>query len=419
VTRRPAPQPGQDPAEPKATYREVFAVAEFRALWFAQLASVAGDQLARVALAVLVFDRTGSAGLSALTYALTFLPDLVAGPLLSGLADRFSRRRVMVVCDLARMVLVALMAIPGAPLWVLCVLLVVVQLFASPFQAARAALLPSILTGEQYVRSSAVSNITSQFAQVAGFVAGGTLVAALGTPQTLLVDAGTFAVSAALVGFGIRDYPVGGDPAQRPAWLAQITAGGRLVWQDRRLRYLVMLASLMGFYITVEGLAAPYAAALPEGPITGAIAVGVLLAANPAGAVTGMLLLTRQDPALRIRLIRPLALGSCAPLIGCVFEPGLVVTVLLWFLSGLCSAYQLQANVMFVQSVPDAQRGQAFGLARTAMIVAQGVGILLAGIAADRWRPAYVVAAAGVLGVVVAAGAATGFTRAQRAHTPA
>jgi MFS family permease len=419
VTRRPAPQPGQDPAASKATYRDVFAVAEFRALWFAQLASVAGDQLARVALAVLVFDRTGSAGLSALTYALTFLPDLVAGPLLSGLADRFSRRRVMIVCDLARVVLVAMMAIPGTPLWLLCVLLVVVQLFASPFQAARAALLPSILTGEQYVRSSAVSNMTSQFAQVAGFVAGGTLVAALGTPQTLLVDAATFAVSAALVGFGIHDYPLDGDPAQRPAWLAQIAAGGRLVWQDRRLRYLVMLASLMGFYITVEGLAAPYAAALPEGPITGAVAVGVLLAANPAGAVTGMLLLTRQDPALRIRLIRPLALGSCAPLIGCVFQPGLVVTVLLWFLSGLCSAYQLQANVMFVQSVPDAQRGQAFGLARTAMIVAQGVGILLAGVAADRWRPAYVVAAAGVLGVVVAAGAATGFTRAQRAHTPA
>ncbi|MFB6724854.1 MFS transporter [Kribbella sp. NPDC056345] len=419
MTRRPAPQPGQDPAQPKATYRDVFAVAEFRALWFAQLASVAGDQLARVALAVLVFDRTGSAGLSALTYALTFLPDLLAGPLLSGLADRFSRRRVMVVCDLARMALVAVMAIPGLPLWLLCVLLVVVQLFAAPFQAARAALLPSILTGEQYVKSSAVSNMTSQFAQVAGFVAGGALVAALGAHRTLLVDAATFAVSAALVGFGIRDHPIDGDPAQRPSWLTQIAAGARLVWVDRRLRYLVALASLMGFYITVEGLAAPYAAALPDGPVTGAVAVGVLLAANPAGTVTGMLLLTRQDPELRVRLIRPMAIGACAPLIGCAFQPDLVVTVLLWFVSGMSSAYQLQANVMFVQVIPDGQRGQAFGLARTVMIVAQGVGILLAGMAADRWRPTHVVAAAGVLGVIAAAGAATGFTRAQRAHTPA
>src|SRR5687767_7421415 len=177
---RPADPASTDPADRSATYGEVFAVPEFRWLWSAQLTSVIGDQLARVALAVLVFDRTGSAGLSALTYALTFLPDVVGGPLLSGLADRFPRRRIMVICDIGRAVLVALMAIPGAPLWILCALLIAVQLLASPFQAARAALLPAILTGDKYVLASSVSNITAQAAQLAGFVAGGTLVAAFG-----------------------------------------------------------------------------------------------------------------------------------------------------------------------------------------------------------------------------------------------
>jgi hypothetical protein len=73
------------PADRPASYREVFAVAEFRALFGAQLLSTLGDQLARVALAVLVFQRTSSPGLTTLTYALTYLPDLLAGPLLSGL----------------------------------------------------------------------------------------------------------------------------------------------------------------------------------------------------------------------------------------------------------------------------------------------------------------------------------------------
>lgn len=411
MTRRPALPPGQDPAEPKATYREVFAVAEFRALWFAQLASVAGDQLARVALAVLVFDRTGSAGLSALTYALTFLPDVVGGPLLSGLADRFSRRRVMVVCDLARMVLVAAMAIPGMRLWLLCVFLFVVQLFASPFQAARAALLPSILTDDRYVVASSVSNVTSQCAQLAGFVAGGTLVAALGTSQTLLVDAATFAVSGAFVWFGVRDYALTGDTATRPAWRVSVAAGARLVWTNRTLRYLVALACVSGFYVTVEGLAAPYAAGLGTGPA----AVGILLAANPAGQVIGMILLARLEPAVRLRLMGWLAIGSCLPLIGCALHPGLWVTVGLWLVSGLCSSYQLAANASFVQNIPDAQRGQAFGLARTALIVSQGIGVLVGGAAADRWQPALVVAAAGVLGVAFAAGAAFGYRRAQHA----
>ncbi len=400
----------QSPEELPATYGEVFRVAEFRWLWLAQLGSVLGDQLARVALAVLVFDRTGSAGLSAATYALTFLPDVASGPLLSWLADRFPRRGVMVWCDVARAALVGLMAIPGTSIWLLCVLLVAVQLLAAPFQSARAALLADILTGDTYVLASSVSNVTSQAAQLAGFVTGGTLVAAFGASQALAVDAATFALSAVLVQLGVRNRPLptatsGGG---RVSWWASLTAGARLVWNDRRLRYLIALACVAGFYITVEGLAAPYAAAVGGGPL----AVGLLLAANPAGQTVGMLLLPRFAPQRRLALMGPLAVAACLPLIVCIARPGLWATVGLWAVSGLCSSYQLAANASFVQNVPDAQRGQAFGLARTALIVSQGVGVLAAGTAADSWHPATVVAVAGTLGAVVAIGAALGYRRA-------
>ncbi|MFC6094957.1 hypothetical protein [Saccharothrix lopnurensis] len=72
-----------------------------------------GDRLARVALSVLVYERTNSAGWTAVAYGLTYLPDLVSGPLLSGLAGRHPRRAVMSATDLARAVLVAVMAVPG------------------------------------------------------------------------------------------------------------------------------------------------------------------------------------------------------------------------------------------------------------------------------------------------------------------
>ncbi|NIK58494.1 MFS transporter [Kribbella shirazensis] len=407
---RPVDASSTDPADRPATYSEVFGVAEFRWLWLAQLGSVIGDQLARVALAVLVFNRTGSAGLSALTYALTFLPDIAGGPLLSGLADRFPRRRVMINCDIARAVLVAAMAIPGASLWILCILLIAVQLLASPFQSARAALLPSILTGDRFVLASSVSNITAQAAQLAGFVTGGTLVAAFGAGNALLLDAATFGLSAVLLWLGVRERPLPETTETRAGWWASLSAGAQLVWGDRRLRYLVALACVAGFYVSVEGLAAPYAAVVGGGPA----AVGLLLAANPAGQMVGMLLLTRVAPPRRLTLMGPLAIGSCAPLIGCLAQPGLWVTVGLWFVSGLCASYQLAASAAFVLNVPDAQRGQAFGLARTALIVSQGIGVLAAGVAADRWAPAVVVAAAGICGILVAAGAAYGYAGATR-----
>src|SRR5260370_26398313 len=103
--------PASDTAPPRATFGAVFAVGEFRALWLAQVLSVAGDQLARVALTLLVFDRTHSALLAAVTFAASVVPTFVGGFTLSGLADRLPRRAGMIACDLMRVVLVVVMAV--------------------------------------------------------------------------------------------------------------------------------------------------------------------------------------------------------------------------------------------------------------------------------------------------------------------
>src|SRR5664279_2468878 len=193
------------PAGP-ATFGAVCAVGEFRVLWLADVLSLLGDQLARVALAVLVFGRTGSALLTGLVYALSFLPALVGGPLLAGLADRLPRRRLMVSCDLARGLVVAVMAAPGAPL------------------------LPDVLPDDRYVLASAINNITDQGAQVLGFAVGGGLAAVLGSSMTLGIDAATFVASALLLQLGLAHRPAPSDPKEgrgRPSALRSALAGSR------------------------------------------------------------------------------------------------------------------------------------------------------------------------------------------------
>ena len=393
-----------------ARFSDVFADAQFRALWVAQLLSVLGDQVARVALAVLVFTETASAGLTALTYALTFLPDLVAGPLLSGIADRAPRRATMVVTDLLRAGLLALMAVPGMPFWALCALVVAGQLLAAPFAAARAAILPHVLDGERYVVASAVSGTTYQSGQVLGFALGGPLVALVGVPGALLADAATFVLSAAILQLGVVEQRVTAAPGTRAD--GGLREGARIVVGDRRLRTLVALACVSAFVVTIEGLAAPYAAALGGGPV----AVGLLLAANPLGAAVGIVALARLvPPARRDRLLGPLAVASCVPLVASALDPPLAGLIALWVLSGMACAYQVPANAAFVAAVPDAHRGQAFGLAVTALRVTQGVGVLLAGLLAERTGPAGAVAVAGGLGVLVALACAAAWTRARSA----
>src|SRR5438270_5933412 len=106
----------------RVTFRDVLANREFRALYVAQALSVAGDQLARIAVAVLVFSRSHSALLTAASFGLSYLPWVVGGPLLAGYADRLRRRQVMVVCDVARALMVLLMAVPNMPTVMLLVL---------------------------------------------------------------------------------------------------------------------------------------------------------------------------------------------------------------------------------------------------------------------------------------------------------
>ena len=400
-----------------ATFRDTLAVAPFRRLWTGQLLSILGDQVARVALTVLVFDRTASAALTALTYALTFLPDLVAGPLLSGLADRFPRRATMVVTDVARAVLVAAMAVPGMPLPALCVLLVAVQMLAAPFLAARSAILPHLLEGDRYVAGAALIGTTYQSAQVLGFALGGPLVTLLGVSPALGMDAATFVVSALVVGLGLPEHraerpdgvPTTGAGVREA--LARIRDGAAVVGRDARLRALIALACVSAFVVTVEGLAAPYAAHLDAGTA----AVGLLLAANPLGAAVGIVALTRLvAPDARPRLLGPLAVGSCVPLIGSALDPPLPVVIGLWVVSGLCCAYQVPANAAFVAAVADAHRGQAFGLAVTALRATQGLGVLVAGVLAQATSPPGAVALSGGVGVLAALAAGGAWRRARR-----
>jgi predicted MFS family arabinose efflux permease len=167
----------------------------------------------------------------------------------------------------------------------------------------------------------------------------------------------------------------------------------------RDLRVLAGLGWLCVFYVVPEGLAVPYAAGLG----VGSAGAGLMLAAIPCGATLGAIVFSRfLDPQRRLALMGPLAFATCAPLIGFVVHPGVATGVLLLALSGAASAYMLAANAAFVAAVPPASRGTAFGLVQAVMSVGQGVAIVLAGLAAARWEPAGVIAAAGGAGCIAA-----------------
>jgi MFS family permease len=396
----------------RPTYGQVFANTEFRALWLAQLLSVAGDQLARVAVTVLVYDRTHSALWTALTFAVTLVPWVVGGLALSGIADRFPRREVMVTCDVARMILICLMAVvsllvtASSGLWIMVALLFVVTLLDSPFKSARSALIPDILTGERYVLGLAVTQTTIQTGMAAGFALGGVVVALTGVNTALLLDAATFGFSAILAWSWVRHRPAAAASAGASrSQLTEIAAGVRLVFGDRTLRTLMLMGWLVTFYVVPMGLAAPYAADL-NAPVAIPIATGLVFAAGPFGTAVGSMVFGRLVPqAARQRWMGPQAVAACGVLVLCARGAGLIAALVIIAVSGACASYQLAANAAFVAAVPPQRRGQAFGLANGGMQVLQGLWIVLAGAAAsaNAVTPALAIAISGGLGAVLAA----------------
>jgi MFS family permease len=397
----------------RPTFGDVLRIREFRAIWLADAQSIAGDQLARVSLAILVFARTGSSALTALVYALTYLPAIIGGALLAGIADHFPRRTVMIWCDLIRAALFGTAAISGMPIPVMCVLIVVAVLSTSPFAASESAIVPTILVGELYVVGTGLRVTTTQLAQLVGFAGGGALVGVVGPHWGLAIDALTFVVSAVLIYafVGHRAVPArDGARSDGPYWRSMLD-GARTVFADRRLRSLVLLAWLAAFYVVPEGLAPSYVAAIGGGTSV----VGLVMAADPAGSALGAGLFVRLVPdRVRARLIGPLAFAAALPLIVCAAAPPVGVSVVLLVAVGLATAFQIQASTTFMRIVPDHQRGHAFGLAQSGLIAVQGLGIAGFGVVADHIGAPRAIGLAGAIAAALAVGLGVAWERARQ-----
>jgi MFS family permease len=395
----------------KVTYREVFAVREWRALWIAQLISFGGDQFARVALAVLIYDRTGSPLLAALTFAATTLAMTIGGLLLGWTADHWPRRRVMLVSDIACAVLVAIMLVPGLPVAALIALLFAVSLAIEPFLAARMAVNKEVLGKHRFQLGQGVTMATYQVAQFAGFAAGGVVAGLLGVRAALVIDVASFAASALIIRFGVkaRPAPGGGGPA-RP----QVLAGVRVVFTRPAAAIAMGLLCLTAFYVVPEGLSVPLARQLGGGATT----AGVLLAAISAGAVIGPLAYTRLvAETRRMQAVAAVATAGCTVLAAFAFSPAVSGAIVIFVLSGLFTGYIPAASDALMEAIPDERRGAASGVIGAGMSLGQGIGVLAAGAIAQRVSPSLVIAVAGAAGTACGAPLILAWRRIQREET--
>jgi len=388
------------------TFRDVFAVGEYRAIYFSLLVNWVGDYLARAAIAVLVYQQSRSVLLSAASFAINFLPWVVGGAVLSALAERYSYRTVLITCDVARMVLIGLLLIPHLPIWTMLLLLFVASLGAPPTQAARSALLPLLMKREQMPMAIATNATTTQSAQVVGYLAGAALATAINPQFALLIDVVTFALSASLIASGVRPRPAAHDRDKRTHLLRESGEGFRLVFGRETLRAIaILIFVLTAFAIVPEGLAAAWAAQGDPNAATRGLDQGLIMAAGPIGFVIGGVICGRLvGPEWRDRLIRPLAVASTLILIPALLGPPPPLAAVLVALSGIAQGgLSPTLNSKFVLMLPHGFRARAYGVMQTGMQLSQFTGVMVTGWLANEFRLPLVVGLWSIGGSVVMA----------------
>jgi multidrug transporter EmrE-like cation transporter len=311
------------------------------------------------------------------------------------------------------------MAIPGLPIGVPLVLLFATNLLSPVFGGARAALLPDIVPEHAFVPARSLMRVAAQSNQLAGNAGAGGLLLLLDPRQVLLLDAGTFLCSAAVLRFGLRWRPA--RVATRIGGVARESLrGARQALRMPRLRAVLLFSWLVpAFGVWPEALAAPGVAAHGASPG----AVGWWLMALPAGTFAGEIgALWLLPPAWRTRLMRPLAAAAFVPLLAFALGPSLPVSIALMVLSGLGSAYILGADTLLLAETPEELRGRVFTISTAGLMTTQGIGFGLAGAVAEFVPADRAIVFAGLAGLAVVAfirPVRRGATEPRAAETPA
>ncbi|MFC4021255.1 MFS transporter [Micromonospora sp. GCM10011542] len=358
----------------------------FRRYWSARLASYAGDQLARTALLIAVFDRHGGAGVALLLLAST-APRLL-GPLLGALADRFDQRRLMVGCDTAQALLYLAVALLAPPLPVLLALVTAATAAATTFTPAGRSLLPRLVGPAHLPAANAQLATGVNIGFAAGPAVGGVLLATLGLTTTMLVNVATFVLSALLIS-GVRGLSAA-TPARRAEPFRRVLRDGLRVVRGHG----VVRAISVGFLVMVSFAALDNLAIVPLGRTelnASEVTIGLLGTAYGVGMVLGPMCLARAGARIRMDLVlygALVALGLGTLVTG--LSPVIALAIAGQAAAGIGAGWHnVAADTLIQQSVPADRLGVVFGTVYmfpyAAEALAYVVGAPLLAAAGPRW----------------------------------
>ena len=271
----------------------------FRQLWLGQVVSQMGDWFDTIALYTIILNLTGSGRDVGLLLVARFVPSFFFGPLSGVVADRFSRRTIMIVTDLLRAVVVLgfLFVRRADQLWIIYVLTVFQLGLSTFFEPAKTAVIPSIVQDRELVAANAISSVTWSIMLTLGAAIGGVITGWFGTNAAFVLDALSYLLSAWLI-FTVRLPKRPPRERQKLSFskalgITDTIEGVKYVKNRLRVFALLMVKPAWGFGGGILTLLAVFGERIFPVGKSAATGIGVLFAARGIGTAVGPIVARR------------------------------------------------------------------------------------------------------------------------------
>ncbi|TDO44591.1 putative MFS family arabinose efflux permease [Kribbella sp. VKM Ac-2527] len=394
-TNPPSPPGELPPAQRRPGFRDTFSalqVRNFRLLVSGLLACSIGGWVQRIAQDWLVLTLTGSATAVGITTALQFLPTLLLGMYGGVIADRFPKRRVLLVTQATMGSIAAILAVLAftgdVQVWQVYTMALALGLATAVDNPTRQSFVTELVEKDRLRNAISMVSSTFQLGSLIGPALGGAMVGVLGTGWSFAVNAATFFVSISAL-LRMREHEMPGLNAARKASQGMrirdgLRDGFRYAVHEPAVRWAIVLVGIFGMF-TIS-LAVTLTAFADIVFNTGATGYGVLNSVVAAGALIGALLSARRIRPTRLRnLVGIASLLAITEMLAAI-QPSLWTFLPLLAALGMATLMFLTAAQSMVQlTTPDGLRGRVSGLYNLVFIGGGAIGGPLVGFIAEHW----------------------------------
>ncbi len=341
----------------------IFKNKNFTLLWVSQLISEIGDWLSTLAIPLLVLRLTNSPIAISFYMVSRFLPTMLFSSFTGIIIDRFDRKKILIISDIARVIIFALYPFV-TNVYQIFILAFLSTIFSILFGPAKGAMIPNIVGEDKLLEANSLSSSTSSLMRVIGTALGGFFIAIFSLNLTFYLNALTFIISACFIFFIVyKDEKSLQESDEETSLLWNIKNGFSAILNDKALSTLIFMDALsMIGYGFINILLPVYSTKVLTNSES---AFGIIMSAFSVGVFMGSVLMKKISQKKSLPLLWCMGLtlaGFSQILFGLSFS--LIVAAIFILIAGFGDALQIVSYATLTQKiVPDHLRGRVFSIA--------------------------------------------------------